>query len=189
VTFSLGAITIAMSVARFATIEVIHAWTNVCMWLTWYLSCGYSGVSTDFAIVILSMAEMTVAIMVVSLPSMRSFLRRGGIFSSKKTSGYSGSHGGKYGVQSSAAGSSNRFVITARKNRHQDPLDEDSGSEVELNTMGRKDVIYETRRVSVQFSNSQEEEAEFRKSIPWRQFRRRLAAAEVGTTVEEAASA
>lgn len=31
VTFSLGALTIAMSIARFATIEVIHAWTNVCM--------------------------------------------------------------------------------------------------------------------------------------------------------------
>lgn len=30
--------------------------------------------------------------------------------------------------------------------------EEDSGSEVELNTMGRKDVIYETRRISVQFS-------------------------------------
>jgi len=32
-TFSLGAVTIAMSVLRFATVEVIHAWTNVCMWI------------------------------------------------------------------------------------------------------------------------------------------------------------
>jgi hypothetical protein len=30
-TFSLGTLTIAMSVVRFATIEVIYAWTNVCM--------------------------------------------------------------------------------------------------------------------------------------------------------------
>lgn len=30
VTFSLGAITISVSVVRFATIEVIEAWTNVC---------------------------------------------------------------------------------------------------------------------------------------------------------------
>jgi hypothetical protein len=29
-TFSLGALTIAMSIVRFATIEIIHAWTNVC---------------------------------------------------------------------------------------------------------------------------------------------------------------
>jgi hypothetical protein len=29
-TFSLGIITITMSVVRFATIEVIHAWNNVC---------------------------------------------------------------------------------------------------------------------------------------------------------------
>lgn len=29
-TFSLGAVTIAMSMVRFATIEVIYAWTNVC---------------------------------------------------------------------------------------------------------------------------------------------------------------
>lgn len=29
-TFSLGLITIAMSVLRFTTIEVIYAWTNVC---------------------------------------------------------------------------------------------------------------------------------------------------------------
>jgi hypothetical protein len=30
ITFSLGAITIVVSVIRFATIEVIQAWTNVC---------------------------------------------------------------------------------------------------------------------------------------------------------------
>ena len=33
-TFSLGVITICMSTVRFATIEVIFAWTNVCMWPT-----------------------------------------------------------------------------------------------------------------------------------------------------------
>lgn len=32
-------------------------------------------------------------------------------------------------------------------------IDEDSGSEVELNAITRTDVIYETRRVSVQFSD------------------------------------
>lgn len=34
------------------------------------------------------------------------------------------------------------------------PLDEDSGSEVELNVLPRKDVIYETRSVSVHFTNT-----------------------------------
>jgi hypothetical protein len=125
----------------------------------------YTDMSANFTTVVLSMAEMAVAIMVVSLPSMRSFLRRGGIFASRKTFGSSASRGVKYGVNSSGAGSSNRFVISANKSRHQDPIDEDSGSEVELNTMSRKDVIYETRRVSVQFSNSTEE-AEFRKAVP-----------------------
>jgi hypothetical protein len=126
---------------------------------------NYTDMSANFTTVVLSMAEMAVAIMVVSLPSMRSFLRRGGIFASRKTFGSSGSRGAKYGVNSSGAGSSNRFVISANKSRHQDPIDEDSGSEVELNTMSRKDVIYETRRVSVQFSNSTEE-ADFRKAVP-----------------------
>ncbi|KAL6407552.1 archaeal flagellin N-terminal-like domain-containing protein [Ilyonectria robusta] len=32
-TFSLGIITLAASVVRFATMQAIHAWTNVCMLL------------------------------------------------------------------------------------------------------------------------------------------------------------
>lgn len=94
------------------------------------------------------MAEMAVAIMVVSLPSMRGFLRRGSMFSSsRKHYGSSASRTGGYGPQTPIVtfGSSNK--------RARVQLDEDSGSEVELNTMSRTDVIYETRRVSVQFSN------------------------------------
>ncbi|KAB2107707.1 hypothetical protein AG0111_0g4331 [Alternaria gaisen] len=135
-TFSLGAVTIAMSMVRFATIEVIYAWTNV---------------------YVLSMAEMAVAIMVVSLPSMRSFLRRGTLFSSNKKSRSSESR--TYGHQTPASGSHN-FLRPSRRGKHSVRVhtDEDSGSEVELNTMARKDVIYETHRVSVQFSKSQDEE-------------------------------
>ena len=98
------------------------------------------------------MAEMAVAIMVVSLPSMRSFLQRGGIFSSKKVSAYSSSRG--YGHQIPDAGS-NSFALSSKRSRYNArvQIEDDSGSEVELNTMGRKDVIYETRRISVQFSN------------------------------------
>lgn len=153
VTFSLGALTISVSIARFATIEVIHAWTNV---------------------FVLSMAEMAVAIMVVALPSMRSFLRRGSMFSrSRKTygtasssgpSGY-GQHtilGSKGGGGGAAARSSKFFSRPSSKVRNsvRSPaphLGEYPGSEVELNVLERNDVIYETVRVSVQFSNSDEE--------------------------------
>ncbi|EAT76514.1 hypothetical protein HBI56_230980 [Parastagonospora nodorum] len=131
-TFSLGAVTIAMSIVRFATIEIIYAWTNV---------------------FVLSMAEMAVAIMVVSLPSMRHWLRRGGIFSSNKNE--SSSSRSKYGLRTPIVGS-NGFTrpMIRGKPSGRGPIDEDSGSEVELNIMGRKDVIYETRRISVEFSNS-----------------------------------
>ncbi|KAF1969643.1 archaeal flagellin N-terminal-like domain-containing protein [Bimuria novae-zelandiae CBS 107.79] len=117
-TFALGAITIAVSIVRFATIEVIHAWTNV---------------------FVLSMAEMSVAIIVVSLPSMRGFLRRGSFFSSKK---HYGSCTGGYGPQTPI------MTFGCSNKRARVTLEEDSGSEVELNALTRKDVIYETRRIS-----------------------------------------
>ncbi|KAL5378365.1 hypothetical protein DPSP01_009122 [Paraphaeosphaeria sporulosa] len=131
ITFGLGVITISVSVVRFATIEVIQAWTNV---------------------YVLSMAEMSVSIMVVALPSMRSFLRRGSLFSSKKTYGSSTSRTG-YGVQTPIV----TFGTSGRRKARIDDILDDSGSEVELNTMQRKDVIYETKQVSVQFSNSLDE--------------------------------
>ncbi|KAI0610722.1 hypothetical protein TUN205_05005 [Pyrenophora tritici-repentis] len=144
-TFSLGIVTIAMSILRFATIEVIYAWTNV---------------------FVLSMAEMAVAIMVVSLPSMRSFLRRDGIFSSNKKS-HSSSSNGAYGQRTPGTGSQG-FIRPTRRVKHSVHVhtEEDSGSEVELNTMARKDVIYETRRVSVQFSRSQDEESGIYGKLP-----------------------
>jgi hypothetical protein len=109
---------------------------------------------------VLSMAEMAVAIMVVSLPSMRSFLRRGGIFSSNKNSGGSSSRS-KYGLRTPIVGSSGFTRHSIRgKPSNRVPIDEDSGSEVELNVMGRKDVIYETRRISVEFTNSADYEAQ-----------------------------
>ncbi|PVH92586.1 hypothetical protein DM02DRAFT_619851 [Periconia macrospinosa] len=147
VTFSLGAITISVSIARFATIEVIHAWTNV---------------------FVLSMAEMAVAIMVVALPSMRSFLRSGsffstnhkayGISSSSRPSAYGqhsslGDNGPSHLFSTSKVMSSARGGASARRH-HQNHLGEYPGSEVELNQLERNDVIYETVRVSVQFSNS-----------------------------------
>lgn len=148
VTFSLGAITIIVSVVRFTTIEVIQAWTNVCEWqktrLLWVL--------LTFVLVVLSMAEVAVAIMVVSLPSMRGYLRRGKMFASKQTYGYSSSehhHRTPNARSEHLKFSSN---IKSKDSTRSRPDEEDSGSEVELNIMGRKNAIYETRRISVQFS-------------------------------------
>jgi len=152
-TFSLGIITICMSVVRFATIEAIQAWTNVCTWLLLHLLRISRRSTTDTYVDVLSMAEMAVAIMVVSLPAMRSFLRRGGIFSSNKKAAYSSSRPG-YGLRTSIVVSSGVKSIRSKHNT-QVQIDDDSGSEVELNTMGRTDVIYATRRVSVQFSNTE----------------------------------
>jgi hypothetical protein len=92
------------------------------------------------------MAEMAVAIMVVSLPSMRSYLRRGGFFASKQTYGYSSSD--QQHRTPNVRSTNNKSKHSARSH----PDEEDSGSEVELNLMGKKNVIYETRRISVQFS-------------------------------------
>ncbi|KAJ4986625.1 archaeal flagellin n-terminal-like domain-containing protein [Stagonosporopsis vannaccii] len=141
-TFSLGAITIAVSVVRFATIEVIQAWTNV---------------------FVLSMAEMAVAIMVVSLPSMRAYIRRGGIFASKRTYGDSSSN---HHHRTPVARSEHVKLSSSSRSKHgsrMHPDEEDSGSEVELNMLSRKDVIYETRRISVQFSPV-DDQLEHRKS-------------------------
>ncbi|KAH9881158.1 hypothetical protein J1614_001653 [Plenodomus biglobosus] len=139
-TFSLGAITIAVSVVRFATIEVIHAWTNV---------------------FVLSMAEMAVAIMVVSLPSMRAYLRRGGIFASRRTYGSSSSNNHHHRTPN--ARSEHVKLSSGNRSKQSRTNDEDSGSEVELNSISRKDVIYETRRISVQFSDSDDKPSQGRK--------------------------
>ncbi|KAF2441555.1 hypothetical protein P171DRAFT_434215 [Karstenula rhodostoma CBS 690.94] len=95
---------------------------------------------------------MSVSIMIVALPSMRSFLRRGSLFSSRKTYGSSSSRTG-YGVQTPIV----TFGTAGRRKPQTDDILDDSGSEVELNTITRKDVIYETKQVSVQFSNSLDE--------------------------------
>ena len=112
------------------------------------------------------MAELAIAIIVVSLPSMRSFLRRGGFFSSNKKSRSSESRTA-YGERTPASGS-HGFLRPSRRGKHTVRIhtDEDSGSEVELNSLGRKDVIYETRRVSVQYSRSQDEDTEHVGKLP-----------------------
>lgn len=101
------------------------------------------------------MAEMAAAIMVVSLPSMRAALRRGGIFAPRRTYGSSSS---RTDHKSRTATNSSRFKSISTRGGHSSRIhaEEDSGSEVELNVIGRKDVIYETQEVTVQFSDSRD---------------------------------
>jgi hypothetical protein len=99
------------------------------------------------------MAEMAVAIMVVSLPSMRAYLRRGGFFASRRTYGSSSSNPNN---RMPGDRTSHSKISSNSRSKHSGRFygdEDDSGSEVELNVMGRKDVIYETRRISVQFSD------------------------------------
>ncbi|KAI5199248.1 hypothetical protein E4T39_06332 [Aureobasidium subglaciale] len=114
ITFALGIATITVNLARFITIQVGNNWNAVFIW---------------------SMVEMTVAIIVVSLPALKTLLRR----KKNNTSSNSYSHGHHY-----AANSSNRRSAFGRS----DLLD-DSGSDVELNRVGMRDVIYKTKEVSV----------------------------------------
>jgi hypothetical protein len=116
--------------------------------------------------VVLSMAEMAVAIMVVSLPSMRAYIRRGGIFASKQTHGSSSSY--HYSHRTPIARSEHLKLSSHSRTKHSARSrgdEEDSGSEVELNSMSRKDVIYETRRVSVQFSDPLDDKCELARKV------------------------
>ncbi|THX18104.1 hypothetical protein D6D13_00576 [Aureobasidium pullulans] len=115
VTFALGLATIAVNLARFITIQTGNNWNAVFIW---------------------SMAEMAVAIIVVSLPALKTLLRRK---NQTSTSSNSCSNGHHY-----ALNSSHRRSVFGRS----DPMD-DMGSDVELNRVGKRDVIYKTKEVSV----------------------------------------
>lgn len=114
-TFALGLATIAVNLARFITIQTGNNWNAVFIW---------------------SMAEMAVAIIVVSLPALKTLLRRKNKTSTSSKSYSDGHH----------------YVVTASRRRsvfgRGYPLD-DEGSDVELNRMGKRDVIYKTKEVSV----------------------------------------
>ncbi|KAI5200672.1 hypothetical protein E4T38_06464 [Aureobasidium subglaciale] len=114
VTFALGLATIAVNLARFITIQTGNNWNAVFIW---------------------SMAEMAVAIIVVSLPALKTLLRH----KNNNTSSNSYSHGNHYAVNCS-----NRRSVFGRSD-----LMDDSGSDVELNRVGGRDVIYKTKEVSV----------------------------------------
>ncbi|CAH0050900.1 unnamed protein product [Clonostachys solani] len=129
VTFSLGGVTVAASVVRFATMQAIHAWTNV---------------------YVLSMAEMVAAIIVVCLPALRSLIRRVETHSSKTGATSNKSHGKAYKNYATSTGhiklSSGRDAYVTSTNvatvGH-------AGSEVELQELPKgRGGIYKTERIS-----------------------------------------
>ncbi|KAM0331403.1 hypothetical protein ACHAQA_003076 [Verticillium albo-atrum] len=142
--FSAGIITIAASVSRFATVEVIHNWPNV---------------------YILSMTEMAAAIIVVSLPALKSLLHRRGIDSTPQYATGTARNGYAKNTLSSnhVKLSSGRDPYTATA--HVGSAD-DSGSEVELNQLRRKDVIYKTARVSVTYQKREDMGEDERQTTP-----------------------
>ena len=118
-TFGLGIVTIAVNLARFITIQVGTDWNGVYVW---------------------SMAELSVAIMVVSLPTLKSFL----IYWRKSAKSRS---------QSGLASNSNMTYNGPQSSQRHEatsctPTD-DSGSEIELNPVWRDDVIVQTKEVRV----------------------------------------
>ncbi|KZL72760.1 archaeal flagellin N-terminal-like domain-containing protein [Colletotrichum tofieldiae] len=130
-TFSTGMITIGASVGRFATVEAISAWTNV---------------------YVLSMTEMAAAIIVVSLPALKSLLHRRGLATSKYGTGQTESDGLAYKKHPTAS-SHSHFKLSSGRDPYEATTrvvaENESGSEVELNNLKRSDVIYKSARTAV----------------------------------------
>ncbi|KAK2051222.1 archaeal flagellin N-terminal-like domain-containing protein [Colletotrichum caudatum] len=128
-TFSTGMITIGTSVARFATVEHIKAWTNV---------------------YVLSMTEIAAAIIVVSLPALKSLLHR----RRQATSEYA--TGNTEAYKKTVTTSGHHFKLSSGRDPYEATTrvvaEEDSGSEVELNNLQRSDVIYKSARVNCMIS-------------------------------------
>ncbi|KAI8266523.1 hypothetical protein K4K58_009607 [Colletotrichum sp. SAR11_239] len=145
-TFSTGIITIGASVGRFATVESIKAWTNV---------------------YVLSMTEVSAAILVVSLPALKSLLHRRGLSTSKYGTAQSGSAGLGYSKHPTAnthiklSSGRDPYMATTRV-----AAENESGSEVELNTLKRSDVIYKSERVSVTYQRREDGEGDEAKAGP-----------------------
>ncbi|KAF4337277.1 archaeal flagellin n-terminal-like domain protein [Fusarium beomiforme] len=136
--FASGIITLGASIGRFATVEAIHAWTNV---------------------YVLSMTEIAAAIVVVSLPALKSLLHGLGLRSSKQASTQTGSG---YNKHSGTVTTSSHFNKLSSGRDHREPYattarvvaaEEDSGSEVELTNL---QGIYKSARISVTYQRRED---------------------------------
>ncbi|KAF4956897.1 hypothetical protein FGADI_3500 [Fusarium gaditjirri] len=138
--FASGLITLGASIGRFATVEAIHAWTNV---------------------YVLSMTEVAAAIIVVSLPALKSLLHGLGLRSSKQNTTQTGS---SYHKPSGTVTTSSHFnKLSSGRDHHRDlyastarvaaGAEEDSGSEVELTNL---QGIYKSARISVTYQRRED---------------------------------
>lgn len=110
------------------------------------------------------MTEMAAAIIVVSLPALKPLLRRRGERSTERYGQYGEGTGRQTTSKSSHVKlSSGRdpYVVSAHVGSSGD-----SGSEVELNNLGRGNVIYKTARVSVTYQTREDIEGNGRQSSP-----------------------
>ncbi|KZL71731.1 archaeal flagellin n-terminal-like domain-containing protein [Colletotrichum incanum] len=146
-TFSTGMITIGASVGRFATVEAISAWTNV---------------------YVLSMTEIAAAIIVVSLPALKSLLHRRGL-ASKYGTGQTESDGLAYKKHPTVS-SHSHFKLSSGRDPYEATTrvvaEDESGSEVELKNLERSDVIYKSARVSVTYHRREDVDQEGGPSKP-----------------------
>ncbi|KXH53964.1 archaeal flagellin N-terminal-like domain-containing protein [Colletotrichum salicis] len=137
-TFSTGIITIGASVGRFDTVETINAWTNV---------------------YVLSMTEIAAAIIVVSLPALKSLLHRRGLATSKYGTGKTGSAGRAFDKQPTNFSRSHIKLSSGREPYVATATvvpEEESGSEVELTNLEGSNVIYKSARVSVTYQRRED---------------------------------
>jgi hypothetical protein len=112
-------VTIAVNLARFITVQIGSDWNNLYVW---------------------SMAEMSVAIIVVSMPALKYLLT-----SWKKLSGSGGT-----GESSSYYNSTYDGQRSGGRRHNQISCGGDGmGSDVELNRVMREDVIVKTKEVSI----------------------------------------
>ncbi|GJC88489.1 hypothetical protein ColLi_11327 [Colletotrichum liriopes] len=125
--------------SRFATVEAISAWTNVS------------------------------AIIVVSLPALKSLLHRRGLATSKYGTGQTESDGLAYKKHPTAS-SHSHFKLSSGRDPYEATTrvvaENESGSEVELNNLERSDVIYKSARVSVTYHRREDVDKEGGPSKP-----------------------
>ncbi|RDW63557.1 hypothetical protein BP6252_11102 [Coleophoma cylindrospora] len=132
ITFALGAITMAISIARFISVQATSLYNTLYVW---------------------SMAEMAVAIIVVSLPALSSLLTRRGQASTNQSyppnSHYASASGlGSRGTHRKLGSITSGNYSASRSMGH---LADENGSDVELNpTKGDPNGIYKRQEVTVE---------------------------------------
>lgn len=121
-------ITLAVNLDRFISVQTGHSWNAVFVW---------------------SMAEMAVAIIVVSLPALKSFV--GHYRKSSKSQSGSRSNG--------LYASRSHQQLASREDAYRTHVHAgETGSDVELNFVGKSDAIYKTEEISVDSEPAGDEE-------------------------------